>query len=92
MESIFDKTKGLVQEQRQMCAGLQHAELWCFKRLLQKQILQILTGHCNFQKHRNIINFTTTRSKSNREEKTTNHHVGERNNMQNSSKKKKISR
>ena len=49
------------------------------KRPRLNEVLQVLTGHCNLQKHRKTIghDVSSTCPKCNLEEETPNHHVGE---------------
>ena len=77
MEGILDRTKGLYENKRKCGAGITTLtqQLLCLKRLKLNEVLQVLTGHWNLQKHRSTIGHevSTTCPKCNLEEETPNH-------------------
>ena len=75
--------------ERKDCLRKKESVEWASPQLTQRllrlkkptisEVLQILTGHCNLQKHRSTIghDVSSTCPKSNLEEETPNHHDGE---------------
>ena len=75
--------------ERKDCLRTKENEEWASPQLAQRllrlkrprlnQTLQVLTGHCNLQKHRSTMghDVSSTCPKCNLEEETPNHHVGE---------------
>ena len=81
MENILDRTKGLLENKKNVeWASPQSTQrLLRLKRPRLNETLQVLTGHCNLQKHRSTMghDVSSTCPKCNLEEETPNRHVGE---------------
>ena len=81
MENILDRTKGLLENKKKCRMGFAQLtqRLLRLKRPRINKVLQVLTGHCNLQKHRSTMghDVSSTRPKCNLEEEIPNHHVGE---------------
>ena len=81
MENILDRTKGLLQNKRKCRVSSPQLtqRLLRLKRPRLNEMLLVLTGHCNLQKHMSIMgnDVSSTCPKCNLIEETPNHHVGE---------------
>ena len=81
MENILYRTKGLLENKRKCRMGFAPVSSTTFrlKRPRINEVLQVLTGHCNLQKHRctTAHDVSSTCPKCNLEEENPNHHVGE---------------
>ena len=81
MENVLDRTEGLLENKRNCRIGFAPVSSTTLrlKRPRLNKVLQVLTGHCNFQKHRSTIvhDESSTCPKCNLEKETPNHHVGE---------------
>ena len=82
MANILDRTKGLLENKKknvEWASPQLTQRLLTLKRPRLNETLQVLTGHCNLQKHRSIMehDVSSTCPKCNLEEETPNHHDGE---------------
>ena len=83
MENILNRTKGLLENKRKCRIGFAPVYSTTFEAEKTycriNKLLQVLTGHCNLQKHRCTMehDVSSTCPKCNLEEETPNHHVGE---------------
>ena len=81
MENISNRTKGQLENKKNVgWASPQLTQrLLRLKRPRINKVLQVLTDHCNLQKHRSTMghDVSSTCPKCNLEEETPNHHVGE---------------
>ena len=81
MENILDRTKGVLENKKNVgwASPQLTIRLLRFKRPRINKVLQVLTCHCNLQKHRCTMghDISSTCPKCNLEEETPYHHDGE---------------